>query len=44
LGQPVNLDSWISELKRLVNEKRHLVELLDNLHIFMDNIEEMAFQ
>ena len=37
-----NLDSWISEMKKLIMGNKEVVDYLDNLIIFMDNIEEMV--
>jgi len=44
LGSQCSLDSWIGDIKKACAEMRQLPELLDNLYVFMDNIEEMAFQ
>ena len=41
LDHPPNLDSWIFDLKKLLDESPDYVRYLDNLFIFMDNIEEM---
>jgi hypothetical protein len=43
LGAPVNLDSWIREMKQLIFEREDVIERVDNLYVFMDNIEEMSF-
>ena len=42
LKDPTNLDSWISEMKKLIMGNKEVVDYLDNLIIFMDNIEEMV--
>ena len=38
----MNLDSWINEIKKLINANPYIVPHLDNLYIFMDNIEELV--
>lgn len=39
LDHPLNLDSWICDLKRLLNEAPDYIRYLDNLFVFMDNID-----
>lgn len=40
---PANLDTWINELKKIIKDDPELSsQALDNLYIFMDNIEEMT--
>ena len=42
-GSPANLDTWINEFKKIINEAPEAAhEALEDLYIFMDNIEEMS--